>query len=105
MKITDNNFSRQFETKVSGHLARIQYTAHERKVFLSKLEIPEEITEEHFKENFIAAVLDHLREKNLKVMPTNADVKRFLIQNSQYMEMLPVGIRLPKRVVETSEVS
>lgn len=105
MKIRDNHFSRQFETTVGGHLARIEYSSHERKVFLSKLEIPEEITEEHFKENFIAAVLDHLQEKNLRVVPTSAQVKEFFIRNSQYREMLPVGIRLSTRVVETSEVS
>lgn len=96
IEIKDNSFLRQFETKVNGHLARMEYSSHERKVFLTKLDIPEEITlEEDLTERFIAAVLNHLREKNLKIVPTSVHVKDFLRKNSQYREMLPVGILIP----------
>ena len=53
LEITDNSFLRQFETTVNGHLAKIEYSSQERKVFLTKLVIPEEITKEGFKEDFI----------------------------------------------------
>lgn len=104
IEIKDNSFQRQFETKVNGHLARIEYASHERKVFLTKLEVPDEITEEGFMENFIASVLNHIREKNLKVVPTSTQVKVFLQKNSQYREMLPVGIRISSVKEEPKEV-
>ena len=50
MEINDNSFLRQFETRVNGHLAKIEYSSQERKVFLTKLVIPEEIEQEGFKE-------------------------------------------------------
>ncbi|MEM1339070.1 MAG: GNAT family N-acetyltransferase [Bacteroidota bacterium] len=94
MEIKDNNFLRQFETKLNGHLAKIEYSSQERKIFLTKLVIPEEITQEGFKEDFIKAVLHHLQEENVRVVPTSPHIAGFLRKNRQYKEMLPVGIRI-----------
>ncbi len=94
MEIKDNNFLRQFETKINGHLAKIEYSSQERKIFLTKLVIPEEITQEGFKEDFIKAVLHHLQEENVRVVPTSPHIAGFLRKNRQYKEMLPVGIRI-----------
>lgn len=93
--IKDNSFLRQFETNVDGHLARIEYSSQERKVFLTKLVVPDEITEEGFRENFIKAVLNNIQEKNLRVVPTSPHIAGFLRKNRlQYKEMLPIGIRI-----------
>ena len=94
LEITDNSFLRQFETKVNGHLAKIEYSSQERKVFLTKLVIPEEITREGFKEDFIKAVLNEIQENDLRVVPTSPQIAGFLRKNRQYKEMLPVGIRI-----------
>lgn len=93
--IKDNSFLRQFETTLNGHLARIEYSSQERKVFLTKLVVPEEITEEGFREDFIKAVLNNIQEKNLRVVPTSPHIAGFLRKNRlQYKEMLPIGIRI-----------
>ncbi len=92
--INDNSFLRQFETKVDGHLAKIEYSSQERKVFLTKLVIPEEISREGFKEDFIKGVLHQIQDKNLRVVPTSPQIAGFLRKNRQYKEMLPVGIRI-----------
>lgn len=94
MEIIDNSFLRQFEYRVNEHLAKIEYSSQERKVFLTKLVIPEEITEESFKEEFIKGVLNLIQEKNLRVVPTSPQIAGFLRRNRQYKEMLPVGIRI-----------
>ncbi len=92
--IKDNVFLRQFETTLDGHLAKIEYSSQERKVFLTKIVVPEEITQDGFNESFIKAVLHHIREKNLRVVPTSPQIAGFLRRNRQYKEMLPVGIRI-----------
>ena len=94
IEITDNSFLRQFETSVDGHLAKIEYSSQERKVFLTKLVIPEGITKVEFKEEFIKAVLHHIQEKNLRVVPTSPQGAGWGRKNRQYKEMLPVGIRI-----------
>ncbi len=92
--INDNSFLRQFEANVNGHLAKIEYSSQERKVFLTKLVVPEEITQEDFKEDFIKSVLHHIQDQNLRVVPTSPQIAGFLRKNRQYKEMLPVGIRI-----------
>ena len=92
--IKDNSFLRQFETKVDGNLAKIEYSSQERKVFLTKLVIPDEISQEGFKEEFIKAVLNLIQEQKLRVVPTSPQIAGFLRKNRQYKEMLPVGIRI-----------
>ena len=94
ISIKDNSFLRQFETRVNGHLAKIEYSSQERKVFLTKLVIPEEITANGFKEDFIKSVLNYIQEQNLRVVPTSPQIAGFLRKNRQYKEMLPVGIRI-----------
>ena len=94
MEIKDNSFLRQFETKVDGHLAKIEYSSQERKTFLTKLVIPEEINHEGFKEDFIREVLHYLQDNNVRVVPTSPHIAGFLRKNRQYKEMLPVGIRI-----------
>ena len=78
VEIKDNSFLRQFETSVEGHLAKIEYSSQERKVFLTKLVIPEAITKDEFKEDFIKSVLHHIQEKNLRVVPTSPQIAGFL---------------------------
>ena len=41
MEIVDNNFLRQFETKIGGGLAIIEYSVQVRKIFLTKIFVPE----------------------------------------------------------------
>lgn len=94
MAIKDNSFLRQFEIRVDGELAKIEYSSQERKVFLTKLVIPEAINREGFKEEFIKAVLHHIQEQNLRVVPTSPQIAGFLRKNRQYKEMLPIGIRI-----------
>lgn len=94
VEIKDNSFLRQFETRVDGHLAKIEYSSQERKVFLTKLIVPEEITKVDFRDDFIKSVLNHIQEQNLRVVPTSPQIAGFLRKNRQYKEMLPVGIRI-----------
>ena len=44
-ELVDNDFLRQFEMKIDNELAKIEYSLQERKIFLTKLVVPEEIIE------------------------------------------------------------
>ncbi|TRZ43676.1 GNAT family N-acetyltransferase [Robertkochia solimangrovi] len=92
--INDNEFLRQFETKVDGKLAKIEYASQERKVFLTKLVIPEELNEPEFRNEFIKAVLTHIEAKNLSVVPTSPQIAGFLRRHKEFKGLLPVGIRI-----------
>ena len=57
INVTDNAFLRQFETKVQGELAKIEYAQQERKIFLTKLVVPKEKCTNDFSDAFIKEVL------------------------------------------------
>ncbi len=94
--IKENDFLRQFEAKVDGKLAKIEFATQEKKVFLTKLNVPEEIKvkDPNFKDDFIKAVLHHVDRKNLKVVPTNPEIVKFVKDHKEYRELLPAGIRI-----------
>jgi predicted GNAT family acetyltransferase len=93
--ITDNEFLRQFESEIEGELAIIEYSSQDRKIFLTKLVMGETLKEKGFLEPFIAKVLEIIREKEVRVMPTSPAVAGFMRKHRRkYKDMLPVGINI-----------
>lgn len=93
-ELIDNDFLRQYELKIDDQLAKIEYSLQERKIFLTKLVIPECITNEDFKKDFLALVFDQIQERNLSVVPTSPEIAKFVRSNRKYKRMLPVGVRI-----------
>ena len=94
MEITDNSFLRQFETKINGGLAIIEYSVQERKIFLTKILVPDMKNRDAFSENFMSEVLEIIRDRNISVVPTAAIITKFIRKNRKYKSLLPVGIRI-----------
>ena len=92
--LENNEFLRQFETKIENSLARIEYAEQERKIFLTKVVVPETIKDKDFEEKFIKSVLEVLSKKNIKVVPTSPKIAGFVRRNKFYKSLLPVGIKL-----------
>lgn len=93
-ELIDNDFLRQFEIKIDNNLAKIEYSLQERKIFLTKLIIPESIKDEGFKKEFLALVFEQIGERNLSVVPTSPEIAKFVRSNRKYKRMLPVGVRI-----------
>ncbi|MFB1027683.1 MAG: N-acetyltransferase [Flavobacteriaceae bacterium] len=92
--LIDNVFLRQYELKVGGELATLEYSQQERKIFLTKLNIPDVLMSEAFLENFLKIVLENIIQKDISVVPTSPPVAKFIRRNRRYRKMLPVGIRI-----------
>ena len=94
LTLENNEFLRQFEVVVDGSMARIEYAEQERKIFLTKLIVPDVLDSDEFNDSFIKLVLDSVAEKNMRVVPTSPDIAGFLRKNKRYKSLLPVGIKL-----------
>ena len=46
--LVDNTFLRQYEIKIGANMATIEYSQQERKIFLTKLNIPEHMASQEF---------------------------------------------------------
>lgn len=93
-ELTDNDFLRQFELKFEDEIATIEYALQDRKIFLTKLVIPEGIHSDSFEDNFLTLVFENISERNISIVPTSPEIAKFMKRNRQYRKMLPVGIRI-----------
>lgn len=94
IEVKDNSFARQFETTTTEGLITIEYSFQERKIFLTKINTPEEFKNEEFIDNLIKTILDNAIEQRLRVVPTYPRIVQFFKKNPSYKELLPPGIRL-----------
>lgn len=94
LNLVNNEFLRQFEVHIDDNLARIEYSEQERKIFLTKISIPEDIQNKDFEEAFIIKVLEFIENKKLRVVPTSPQIASFVRRNRRFKELLPVGIKL-----------
>lgn len=92
MEIKDNTFLRQFEINVNNSLLTMEYSLQERKIFLTKLNLPDGFSDDDIVNEFIKNVLEIIKEQNTKVVPTASKIVGFFRRNPSYKEMLPVGI-------------
>jgi predicted GNAT family acetyltransferase len=93
--ITDNEFLRQFELEVGDNMARIEYALQDRKIFLTKYDMPDDMEEQGFRDIFIKAVFEEIKERGISLMPTCPEIVGFLRKNRRkYKELLPVGINI-----------
>ena len=92
--IYDNTFLRQYEVEIGEDLAKIEYALQDRKIFLTKLFIPLSNKDEDFEEAFIKEVFEIIKEKNIRIMPTSPQIRKFIKKHKEFKELLPIGIRL-----------
>lgn len=93
--INDNQFLRQYETQIEQELVKIEYSRQDRKIFLTKLVMSEDLREKGFADIFIARVLDDLLDGSFRVVPTNPVIAGFMRKHkSKYKSLLPVGINI-----------
>ncbi|WP_197276041.1 GNAT family N-acetyltransferase [Mangrovimonas sp. TPBH4] len=93
-ELIDNDFLRQYELKIDNELAKIEYSLQDRKIFLTKLIIPETLESDEFAEDFLKLVFADIQDRNISVVPTSPEIARFIRRHRQYKKMLPVGIRI-----------
>lgn len=93
IEVINSEFSRQFQTKVNNETAFVEYSIQERKIFFTKVYIPESV-DKTFSDEFIKVVLDDVASQKLRVVPTCAQAVAFFRRNKEYKDLLPAGIRI-----------
>ena len=94
IEIKDNTFARQFETTVQEGLVSVEYSFQEKKIFLTKINVPESYENEEFITNFLKNIMEIAIEQKFKVVPILPKIVVFFKKNPVYKELLPPGIRL-----------
>ena len=94
MEIKDNAFSRQFETFLDGEMIILEYSFQEKKIFLTKIQTPDNFENESFINDFLKNIMEIAYERKLKVVPILPKIATFFRKNATYKDLLPPGIKL-----------
>ncbi len=95
VEITDNEFLRQFQLEIGDNMARIEYALQERKIFLTKYDMPQDLEEQGFRDIFIKAVFEEVKKRNIHLVPTSPEIAAFMRKNRRkYKSLLPIGINI-----------
>ena len=94
MEIKDNTFSRQFEIFVGSKLISLEYSFQEKKIFLTRINVPEGFVDEDFINEFLKNIMAIAYERKLKVVPILPKIALFFRKNSIYKDLLPPGIKI-----------
>lgn len=94
IEIKDNSFARQFETLTQKGLVTVEYSFQEKKIFLTKINVPDLFDDELFISNLLKKIMTIAVERKLKVVPILPKIVVFFKKNPIYKELLPPGIRL-----------
>jgi hypothetical protein len=94
MEIRDNTFSRQFETLVDDKLISVEYSFQEKKIFLTRLNVPDGFTDEDFINDLLKNIMQIAYDRKLKVVPILPKIATFFRKNKAYHDLLPPGIKL-----------
>lgn len=95
IEINDNDFLRQFEATIEGELITVEYARQERKIFLTKLNMPDSIEEKGYTDKFLEKLLDKLKRDDDRVVPTSPEIAKFMRKHRRkYKDLLPVGLNI-----------
>ena len=95
VEIVDNAFLRQFELEIGDNMARIEYALQERKIFITKFDMCQELLDQGFKEIFIKAVFEEVKNRGISLVPTSPEIAHFFKKNRRiYKPLLPIGMNI-----------
>ncbi len=94
MEIKDNTFARQFETMVPSGMVSVEYSFQEKKIFLTKINIPDAFSDEEMINDFLKNIMAIAYERKLKVVPILPKIASFFRKNTIYRDLLPPGIKI-----------
>jgi len=94
MDIRDNTFSRQFEIQADGKTISIEYSFQEKKIFLTRINVPESFSDDELINDFLKNIMEIAIERKLKVVPIFPKIAAFFRKNPVYKELLPPGIKI-----------
>lgn len=86
--VQDNPVAQRFEMDTSAGLVVANYRWDGDLLVIFHTEVPSELRGEGLGETFVRDVLDHVRQRNIKIVPLCWFVQEFIARNPHYRDVL-----------------
>lgn len=94
LEVIDNVNARQFEARVDGHLAKVEYMFGGNKIFLTHTEVPPALEGKGIASALVERVMYILEERRLKLVPLCPYVATFIRKHPEWKKLLAHGINV-----------
>lgn len=88
MDVTNNETQKQFELKVDGHIAKIEYSIWNNKIYLNSTQVPEELSGQGIGSKLVKQSLDLIQDMDLKVVPICSFIQAWFKRHPENNDML-----------------
>ena len=79
---------------LDGKMIALEYSFQEKKIFLTKIQTPDNFDNEAFINDFLKNIMEIAYERKLKVVPILPKIAVFFRKNTTYKDLLPPGIKI-----------
>ena len=94
LMVVDNPSAKQYEAKVEGSLARIEYIKAKDKIYLTHTEVPQVLEGKGIGSALVSKVLEDIEEKGLTLVPLCPFVALYLKGHPEWKRLVMKGINI-----------
>ncbi|MGE7775111.1 MULTISPECIES: GNAT family N-acetyltransferase [Chitinophaga] len=94
LEIRDNENAKQFETRVNGHLAKIEYMEGGNRIFLTHTEVAPQLEGQGVAALLVERVLSIIDERGQKIVPLCPYVATYIRKHPEWKKLLAHGINV-----------
>lgn len=94
IEVKDNENARQFEARIDGHLAKVEYMMGGDRIFLTHTEVPPALEGKGIASALVEKVLQIVDERKLKMVPLCPYVATYLRKHPEWKRLLAHGINV-----------
>ncbi|MBF6607530.1 MAG: N-acetyltransferase [Flavobacterium sp.] len=92
--LTNNKSASQFEMDFDEGTAFIEYVVQDDKYHLTHTEVPKELQGKGAARKLVEKVLQYIKDKNMRVVPSCTYVARYIDRNQQWHSLLSDGYQM-----------
>ncbi|UYQ91031.1 N-acetyltransferase [Chitinophaga horti] len=92
--VVENEGARQFEMRINGKLAKVEYMMGGGRMFLTNVDVPAQLEGKGVDQALVERVFEIIADRKLKMVPLCAYVTTFMRQHPQWKKLLAHGIHV-----------
>jgi len=87
--VTNNTAAQQYEARIGGHVAFLEYAREGNRLVLIHTEVPKPLEGRGIAGKIVKAALDDARAQHLEVIPQCPYVASYIKRHQDYLDLVP----------------
>jgi uncharacterized protein len=93
-KLIDNRTYNQYEFRIGGQVAKIEYIKAQKQIYLTHTEVPIQLEGKGIGSILVKYVLEDIKENNLNLIPLCPFVAMYIKEHPVWKDLVMKGIKI-----------